>query len=372
MFRMIRVSLTTLAACAPMVTAAAETNFKALYVFSPIGSGQPSAPYNQIAIVNGLLYGTTVFGGTINDGVLYSLSLDTKKFKNLYSFGWNANGAQGVLRVDGKLYMPTASGTPEIEDYALKSGVERLYTTLRRYNSNASLSALSVAGTTLYGASSRGGAMGDGSVYQVAPDHKTTILHSFTGGADGNYPDAAVVVDNGTLYGTTFEGGADNMGVIYSIDLSSGAEKILYNFTGDDGAFAGGISAPTGGVFYGVTFRGGSTGAGTVYSFNTATNTLTTLYTFTNQADGSNPLFAPLLVNDKLYVTSQQGSNSAGAYGAVISLNLKTGTETTLHSLNGTTDGGYPDSPLVLDRGKLYGIANGGEGVGGSVFEVTP
>ena len=59
-----------------------------------------------------------------------------------------------------------------------------------------------------------------------------TVLYSFTGGADGGYPDAGVIRDSaGNLYGTTFEGGTANAGVVYKVD-TAGQETVLYSFTG--------------------------------------------------------------------------------------------------------------------------------------------
>ncbi|HEY1614473.1 MAG TPA: choice-of-anchor tandem repeat GloVer-containing protein [Rhizomicrobium sp.] len=61
-----------------------------------------------------------------------------------------------------------------------------------------------------YGATYYGGAYanGNGTVFKLAPDGTKTLLHSFSGGADGEMPSAPLLVDKaGNLYGTTQEGG---------------------------------------------------------------------------------------------------------------------------------------------------------------------
>jgi hypothetical protein len=68
--------------------------------------------------------------------------------------------------------------------------------------------------------------LGCGVVYKVAPSGQETVLHAFTGGADGNSPYSGLVADrSGNLYGTTSwggKGGFSNMfasggGVVYRI-----------------------------------------------------------------------------------------------------------------------------------------------------------
>jgi uncharacterized repeat protein (TIGR03803 family) len=57
-----------------------------------------------------------------------------------------------------------------------------------------------------------------------------TVLHNFTGEADGKYPEAGVISDPaGNLYGTTYEGGTSNRGVVFKID-AAGTETVLYSF----------------------------------------------------------------------------------------------------------------------------------------------
>ena len=55
-------------------------------------------------------------------------------------------------------------------------------------------------------------------VFKVDTSGNETVLHSFTGGADGGTPFAGVVLGpNGNLYGTTIGGGKANGGVVFEI-----------------------------------------------------------------------------------------------------------------------------------------------------------
>src|SRR5258708_18535182 len=59
-----------------------------------------------------------------------------------------------------------------------------------------------------------------------------TVLHSFTGGADGAYPVGGLVRDGiGDLYGTTRTGGSSGSGTVFKVD-ATGKESVLYSFTG--------------------------------------------------------------------------------------------------------------------------------------------
>jgi uncharacterized repeat protein (TIGR03803 family) len=85
-----------------------------------------------------------------------------------------------------------------------------------------------------------GGAAGYGVVYKLDTTGQETVLHSFTGGADGGYPYAGVIRDSaGNLYGTTDIGGAAGYGVVYKLD-TTGQVTVLYSWGTDGcGALAG-------------------------------------------------------------------------------------------------------------------------------------
>jgi hypothetical protein len=82
----------------------------------------------------------------------------------------------------------------------------------------------------VYGATEQGGLTtntcapfqnGNGVVYklsQVSGKLSETVLHSFTGGADGCIPQANLIVDGtGHLYGTTELGGKYGMGIAFEV-----------------------------------------------------------------------------------------------------------------------------------------------------------
>ena len=86
-----------------------------------------------------------------------------------------------------------------------------------------------------------------------------TALYSFTGGADGASPDGGLSRDSaGNLYGTTYYGGASNKGVVFKLD-ATGTETVLYSFTGgaDGGYPNGGLVRDSAGNLYGTTGSGG-------------------------------------------------------------------------------------------------------------------
>jgi uncharacterized repeat protein (TIGR03803 family) len=93
----------------------------------------------------------------------------------------------------------------------------------------------------LYGTTQGGGANGAGVVFKVTPAGQETVLYSFSGGADGYQPYAGLVRDAaGNLYGTTLAGGSASgfagNGVVFKLD-PAGHLTVLHTFSGGaDGA----------------------------------------------------------------------------------------------------------------------------------------
>jgi uncharacterized repeat protein (TIGR03803 family) len=77
----------------------------------------------------------------------------------------------------------------------------------------------------LYGTTVYGGANNQGTIFQVTPRGKSTIVHSFqdtTGSLFGEYPEVTLIQNtNGIMYGDTLNGGTSGrrQGVFYSFDM---------------------------------------------------------------------------------------------------------------------------------------------------------
>ena len=123
------------------------------------------------------------------------------------------------------------------------------------------------AAGNLYGTTITGGAHNSGTVYKLDRSGAETILHAFTGGLDGEFPWASLVIDKqGNLFGTTAFGGAHDDGTVFELD-ANGKETVLHSFvfaTDGDAVIAPVILDPAGNL-YGTAAEGGPHGDGTVF-----------------------------------------------------------------------------------------------------------
>lgn len=252
-------------------------------------------------------------------------------------------------------------------------------------------SALVLSSTgVLYGTTASGGAYGWGTVFELIPSNggatwTQKTLYAFTGGNDGANPLSDLIIGkNNVLYGTTYYGGAHGYGAAFQLSQVAGGawtEKVLYSFAGgSDGAnpAAGVTLLSKNGVLYGTTYNGGTAGLGTVYELIPAVSGWTekVLHTFTGGVDGANPLSdLTLAASGSLFGTTSQGGQyvvtnqpptctqtspcTVGAAGIAFELTPTGGsvfTETLLYTFTGGTDGGSPESALIMGtNGALYG-----------------
>lgn len=180
--------------------------FGIVYKISNIGtysilhsfSGPPDGAYPLADVImdrDGNLIGTTTMGGQVDNGAVFKLAPDGSE-SVLYSFGGKSDGRN-----------------PATGLYRDRQG-------------------------NLFGPTYRGGTADLGTIFELAPDGIESVLYSFTGPPDGAYPISNLVIDrNDNFYGTTYMGGHNGFGTVYKFDPSSGTETVLHAFTGDaDGA----------------------------------------------------------------------------------------------------------------------------------------
>jgi uncharacterized repeat protein (TIGR03803 family) len=377
--------------------------YSLLYSFKSGLTGDGRDPHaGPLIKVNGVLYGTTVYGGgkcpaRCYGGTVFAITTSGSE-KVLYSFETSPkhdgkNPRSGVVDVAGTLYGTTVKGgaTSCYCGTAFKVTLSGAETVLHSFAGEPDgfgpEYGLLDVGDTLYGITARGGANNDGTVFTITTSGKERVLHSFGSFAgDGVLPQSALINVKGTLYGTTFNGGANcssigGCGTVFKL-TPSGTETVIYSFKGGKADGKSPAQAPlldVNGTLYGTTEYGGTRNRGTVFSITTAGKE-TVLHSFGRSGDGVLPYGGLLDVDGTLYgTTSNGGSVQCGVrYGDVhgcgtVYKTTTTGEETVLHSFGEPHDGRYPYQGLVDVNGTLFGTTTAGGAHGaGIVFTISP
>ena len=192
--------------------------FSVLYNFT--GGSDGSEPVGGlVADAAGNLYGLTAIGGTFNAGVVFKISGTTETVVHDFTGGPDGGFSRGY---DGHLILDSVGN--------------------------------------LYGAASQGGIVnsncpsGCGVIFRLSPRAVYTVLHSFTGIADGSFPNSSLIrTTSGVIYGTASS-------VAFRL-APSGTLTVLHDFVGGtaDGVYPnGGLAMDSAGKLYGTTSKGGT------------------------------------------------------------------------------------------------------------------
>ena len=148
------------------------TGFTTLYNFTPnpgpsFTNIDGAGPYDGLVLSSNVLYGTTIRGGSSNNGTVFAIETRGTSFRTLHFFTGGSDGGlsgAGLILSDG----------------------------------------------TLYGTTQSGGSLGNGTVLAVNTDGTVfTVLHSFTATSGSTNSDG---------FGGTFE-----------VDAGDGADRVIVN-----------------------------------------------------------------------------------------------------------------------------------------------
>jgi uncharacterized repeat protein (TIGR03803 family) len=325
------------------------------------GANDGAFPYGGLMLgKDGNLYGTAAGGGGHYDGTIFRMSL-AGILSTVYAFTGGTSGADPYARLvqggNGNFYGPTsaggANGYGTLFSMTTGSAVSFLYSFSGGADGEYPQTGLTpgTAGN-FYGTSYQGGANALGCVYQLNTNGSVTPVYEFTGGSDGEYPYSDLVLGrDGQLYGTTEAGGAGGYGTLFRL-ATNGTLTTLVAFNYTNGAYPeGGLVQGNDGNFYGTTFEGGLYGYGTVFQLTT-NGALSTLHSFAN-ADGSGPA-ADLVqgADGNFYGTCSAGG--AGGQGTAFRITTN-GALSTLVWFDGL-NGASPQSAMVqAPNGSFYG-----------------
>jgi uncharacterized repeat protein (TIGR03803 family) len=351
-------------------------NFNTLYTFSdPAYGSSPSAGF--VFDSKGNMYGTTYAGGSSAKcsvaggcGVVFELSPSADGWVEsvLYSFNGQKDGfgPEGYLVFDraGNLYGVTREG------------------------GNLSCSI-------------QGAAVGCGTVFELLKTSggwRLSVLHTFTGGADGAVAAGGLVMDSsGNLFDTTIFGGSRSgicalygCGVAFRLSRNPAGKWLqdtIHTFTGDDDGEApeAGLTRDAAGNLFGTTYEGGAHYCGTAFELSPSSSGVwpwKALFAF-DCVDGTPS--GPLTFDAKgnLYSASFTGGPYGGGVCAPVgcgvafklwppSQGLAAWTETVLYDFTPASDGWQPTGGVVTDAaGHLYGTALASTAGSGNIYEIT-
>ncbi len=339
--------------------------FTPLYIFGSSGN-DGGVPYGGVVRdSSGILYGTTIDGGSFGRGTVFKLQPSPTR--------------------------PPSVLTPWIESilYSFQyGGSDGLYPYSRPVFDRAG---------NLYGTTNAGGVNNHGVVFELTPSNggwKESILYNFMGAGDGSGPRAGLVFDSaGNLYGTTELGGIYNCGTVYELSPSGSGwtESVLYTFMGSgDGCRPwAGVIFDQAGNLYGATPMTNTDpkSNGVVFELSPSDGqwSYSLLYTFTSGyikecsgGYGTGPTGTLTMDSSGVLYGTTQGNGFYEA-GNVFKLTPSNGgwIYSSLHDFNNN----YPAAdgiavcggPTFDANGNLYGTAFSGAGSGfGDVWEITP
>lgn len=251
------------------------TGYAKLFDFSGTSNGQ--YPTASLISDGTFLYGMTGYGGLNGFGVIFKIKPDGTGYSKMLDFSGTANGSTplGSLISDGTfLYGMTHDGGTNGLGVIFKikpdaSGYAKL---LDFTGSNGKFPSASLIsdGTFLYGTTVQGGTNSMGAIFKIKPDGTGyEKLFDFSGTANGKAPYGSLFYDTTFLYGMTSYGGTSNNGVMFKIKPDGTGFSNLLNFSGAaNGQNPNGALVAVDSFLYGMTGLGGANNKGTVFKYN--------------------------------------------------------------------------------------------------------
>jgi uncharacterized repeat protein (TIGR03803 family) len=203
-----------------------------------------------------------------------------------------------------------------------------------------------------------------GTLFKITPSGGFTLLFTFRQDSSGNYVNgnqpatALVEANDGFLYGATFTGGANNSGVLFRISKTGTGFEVVHDFCSaancTDGNLPDSFFVGHDGNLYGTTALGGSAdqacgvfgGCGTIFRFSPP-STFTTLHELNGTTEGAIPRG----------MTQGADGNFYGAGGGNVFRFTLGGQFTVLHSFAplGVLPTQASSGLFQASNGKLYG-----------------
>ena len=302
-------------------------NYSVIYNFTNKPDG---ALPNELLLAGATLYGTTYQGGITNNyGTVFKVGTNGTGYTMLRQFTNSPDAQQpvaGLVLGGDTLYGTTLVGGSNNNGTVFKISTNGAnYSVLHHFT--ASLDGalprgrLTLVGASLYGTTSQGGSNGVGTVFKLNTNGTGySVIYNFASFPGAYSPWVGLTTDGTTLYGATTSGGVEDAGAIFSLNTNGGSYTVLRSLTNNDGLSLQGSLLLNGGTLYGTSLALGTSFGGTLFQLGTNGAAFTVLKNFASATTGSNPKGQLVIVGQNLY-----GVCSAGgplSYGSTYRLQL--------------------------------------------------
>lgn len=214
------------------------------------GTVNGATPYGSLISDGTFLYGMTSGGGSSNNGTIFKIQKDGTGYVRILNFNGAGNGKEpfGTLLYDGTfLYGMTIEGGSINDGVIFKirpdgTGYVKIFEfDINNLHASTPFGDLVTDGVFLYGMTYFGGVGGTndyGTLFKILPDGTDFArLHDFTTNSDGWLPYGSPLLIGSTLYGLTQQGGTTGVGTVFSFELGPPVLSIT-GFTPSSGPVA--------------------------------------------------------------------------------------------------------------------------------------
>jgi uncharacterized repeat protein (TIGR03803 family) len=305
---------------------------------------------------DGMLYGTTQYGGSNDFGTIFRLNKDGSAFTVLHDFTNEIDdgsypATQLLQGFDGLMYGTArrvfrmnldGTGYTIVHRFAVEDG----------YGLGTPL--IQSSDGTLYAATLYGGPLDGGTIFKVNTNGTGfAVLHAFelVDFFSGPYPQEIIEGSDGALYGTTRDGADSSGGNVFKLNKEDLSYRVLHTFANWFDSPVNGLVETSDGLLHGMT------SSGLLFSISkdgTAYSTTTPLQNFS----GATPVGMSAGSDGKFYLVCSGGLFSFNPDG--------TGTAVRWFFTFTGGDASRPTTALVEGtNGRLYG------GTGGALFSLN-
>ncbi len=170
-----------------------------------------------LTLSDGKFWGMTRNGGANDQGVIFTLGVDGNGYSKIYDFTSQANGTQGLLAYNDKLWGISDAAGAHGRGYLFRVDQGSTVSTVYDFENIYPAGALLESEGRLWGVGATD-VLVNGIIYSVMPDGTDLTIHHEFDGPNGQNPFGQLLESNGKFWGVTRPWGNESKNVVFMVD----------------------------------------------------------------------------------------------------------------------------------------------------------